>query len=322
MQRFLSFFVLVALLVCIVISVHAETEFTFDDGRDVPLFDPAKAMTELEIPDSPTVLPIDFSPGLGPWKDHYLSDWEYKDPTIHVSIARNRTEDCTYWVADIRIADASQLRTASADGFDSNMVMPGTALAERVHAIVACDGDYFCYTRKGYIIRQGHLYLDKIHGGRDLLLIDEDGDFHIIRKADRHDGREEINGKKVINCFFFGPVLVEHGELGVDFRYSDMAYKEKAQRICIAQVDKLHYQIICCEAPFRGSAGMTLKQFAQFVQSLGVGTAYNLDGGDSTMLLFRGEKVNDVNNPHTRDIADIIYFASSWNPDAEGTDTN
>ena len=124
----------------------------------------------------------------------------------------------------------------------------------------------------------------------------------------------------IINCFFFGPVLVEHGELGVDFRYSDMAYKQEAQRICIAQVGKLHYKIICCEAPYRGSTGMTLKQFALFVQGLGVDTAYNLDGGDSTMILFRGEKVNDIENVNTRDIADIIYFASAYNPEQEGSD--
>ncbi|MBQ9326157.1 MAG: phosphodiester glycosidase family protein [Clostridia bacterium] len=295
-------------------------ESVFTDGRDVPIYDSSSEMAPLEPLESPLTLPIDFSPGYGPWQDAYIGDWEYQDPTIHVTVSRNRTEDCTYWVAEIRIQDASQLRVASADGFDSNMVMPGTALAKRVNAVIACDGDYFCYTRKGYIIRQGILYLNKIHGGRDLLLVDEDGDFHIIRKADRHDGTEVINGKKVINCFFFGPVLVEHGELGTEFRYSDMAYKEKAQRLCIAQVGKLHYKIICCEAPFRGSAGMTLKQFAQFVQSLGVDTAYNLDGGDSTMLLFRGEKVNDIENPHTRDIADIVYFASAWPGEADGKD--
>jgi hypothetical protein len=33
------------------------------------------------------------------------------------------------------------------------------------------------------------------------------------------------------------------------------------------------------------------------------------------MLIFRDEKLNDVDNPHTRDIADIIYFASAYQPE-------
>ena len=41
-------------------------------------------------------------------------------------------------------------------------------------------------------------------------------------------------------------------------------------------------------------------------------TAYNLDGGDSTMMIFRNEKINDKDNENTRNISDIIYFASAW----------
>ena len=259
-------------------------------------------------------LPYDFSPGQPPRASGFISDYEYEDPTIHVVITSGREADCTYWIADVQIADASQFRTAAAGGFDSNMVMPGTALADRVNAVIACDGDYFCYTGYGYILRQGTLFLDKLKGGRDVLLVDEDGDFHVIIKAERNQGVDTINGKRVINAFFFGPVLVNHGELGKEFRYQDMAYQEYSQRMCIAQVGHLHYQIICCESPKagRGSVGMKLQQFAEFVQSLGVDTAYNLDGGDSTMLIFNGKKLNDPNNPSLRNIADIIYFASAY----------
>ncbi|MBQ9307452.1 MAG: phosphodiester glycosidase family protein [Clostridia bacterium] len=258
------------------------------------------------------VLPIDFSPGKKPLEEGYIGEWEYEDPTIHVKIEQGRENETTYYICEVRIADASQLRTASADGFDSNMVMPGTQIAKRMNAVVAIDGDYFFYTEAGYILRQGKLYLDKLRGGRDVLLIDEDGDFHILRKAKRGEGVSEINGKKVINAFFFGPVLVENGELGKEFRYTDMAYTYNSQRMAICQIGKLHYKIICCESPHRGSKGMLLEEFARFCQSKGVQTAYNLDGGDSTMLFFRNEKINDVDNPNARPLADILYFASAY----------
>ena len=258
-------------------------------------------------------LPIDFSPGKKPLSEGYLSDYEYEDPTIHVKIENGRENDTTYWICEVRIADPTQLRTASADGFDSNMTMPGVQIAKRMNAVVAIDGDYYFYSApRGYILRQGILYLDRVTGGRDVLLVDEEGDFHIIRKARGGTCPTEIDGKRIINGFFFGPVLVENGELGTEFRYTDMAYNLGSQRMAIAQIGKLHYKLICCESPQSGSKGMTLMEFARFCQEKGCITAYNLDGGDSTMLAFRNEKINDVDNPHTRDLADIIYFASAY----------
>lgn len=256
-------------------------------------------------------LPIDLSGGAAPDPDGYIGEWEYEDPTIHVKIESGRADDCDYWVADIQIGHASQLRTAAADSFSSNMVLPGTTIAQRVNAVLAIDGDYYCYTRNGFIVRQGVLYRDRLEGKRDLLLIDEDGDFHFIRKAAKNGGLLEIDGKKVINAFFFGPVLVENGELNMDYRFDEMTFAEPCQRMCIAQVGPLHYKVVCCAAPYRGSSGMKIRRFAQLVLDLGIDNAYNLDGGDSTMMIFKGEKINDVDNPKTRNIADIIYFASS-----------
>ena len=40
--------------------------------------------------------------------------------------------------------------------------------------------------------------------------------------------------------------------------------------------------------------------------------AYNLDGGDSAVLVFNNHKINDPENTNERPLADIIYFASAW----------
>lgn len=258
------------------------------------------------------LLPIDFSAGMEPDPDFYLSDREYEDPTLHVTIEELREDGCDYWVARIKIADASQLRTMSAGGFDTSMSMKGTALAKRVNAVLAIDGDYYCYTGTGYILRQGQLYLDLLNGERDVLLIDEDGDFHVVHMPKAGEVTDTVDGKKVINAFYFGPILVENGQVPEVVDGPNMAATERRQRMCIAQVGPLEYMVVCCEAPARGSSGMTLRQFAELVATLGVETAYNLDGGDSTMLIFDGEKLNDVTSTSTRSICDIIYFASAY----------
>jgi len=256
-------------------------------------------------------LPVDFSAGRQPDPASYNGGLTYSDPTLSVSIETGRQDECDYWVADIRIGHPSQLRTAAADGFESDMVLPAETIARRVNAVLAVNGDYFSYSNTGYTIRQGEMFKDRLNGRRDLLLIDEDGDFHFMRKVRKNKGVTEIDGKKIINAFSFGPVLVENGELNQDYSCDEMAFSDYCQRMCIAQVGKLHYKVICCGSPDRNSTGMTIRQFAKFVQAQGVVNAYNLDGGNSTMLIFNGEKINDVDNPKARDIADIIYFASA-----------
>ena len=257
-------------------------------------------------------LPIDFTGGYEPLASGFISRTEYEDPTIHVRVESGRYQECDYWLARIKIASPTQLRTVSAGGFNTGMTMTGTSLAKRVNAVLAVDGDYYFYTGKGYILRQGVLYQNILDGSTDVLLIDEEGDFHVVRYAVQGSVTPEINGKKVINAMYFGPALVIDGEPVREATGHNMAQDMGRQRMCIAQVGPLEYMCICCAGPARGSNGMTLPTWVEFVSSFGVKTAYNLDGGDSTMLIFNFEKVNDVNNNSSRKISDIIYFASAW----------
>lgn len=257
-------------------------------------------------------LPVDFSPGVSVDQANYISDMEYKDPSLHVVIEAGRSDNCDYWMAKIKIADASQLRTAAAGGFENESTITGTRLAMRQNAVLAIDGDYYAYHPSGLIVRQGILYRDKLLGERDVLAIDEDGDFHLFQTPGADDIGDTIDGKKLINVFHFGPVLVKDGEV-TSFKVGEwMAPNLKRQRMCIAQTGPLEYMVVCCAGPARGSAGMELQQFAALVQSLGAVDAYNLDGGDSTMMIFNGKKINDIRNENTRAISDIIYFASAW----------
>lgn len=259
-------------------------------------------------------LPIDFSGGMPLQEQFFTGTWKYKDPTISVSVKKGRTADnCDYWIASIKIAHASQLRTAAWSNFETNMEDEGARLAKRVNAVVAIDGDYFCYTGEGYIMRQGKLFLNVLRGRRDVLLVDEDGDFHVVEYAKKGELSSTINGKNVINAFYFGPALVLDGKVNwnMDLR-DDMRAEEKKQRMCIAQVGPLEYKCICCGPPARGSTGMTLLEFAKLVAAQGVQTAYNLDGGNSCMMFFNGVKINDTENTEGRKITDIVYFASAY----------
>ena len=257
-------------------------------------------------------LPLDASPGMPPTKVCTVSDTEYKDATIWVTVREGRMFDCTYWVEDIRIKDAAQLRTAAANGFGSSSVKDSIRLASENNAIAAVNGDYYTHTNSKYIFRQGKLYTDTLRGVRDILLIDVDGDFHALHLAGKNSIGEEIDGKKLANVLSFGPVLVEDGKAIADFgMVSGIAVNDGRQRVAIAQAGPLHYKLFCCAGNRRGSKGMTVEQFAQMIEQEGAIIAYNLDGGDSSMMYFNGRKVNDDNRT-ARKINDIVYFASAY----------
>ena len=261
-------------------------------------------------------LPIDFSPGQPVNTDFFLSETEYEDPTLKVSIHTGLTDNRTeYWYADVEIADASQLRTASADGFDSNAVAPGPLIASRMNAVVAINGDYFSYRGHDFYIRQGIEYKNHLRRTWDILVIDEDGDFHGFKSPTNGEVGTEIDGKKIINGFCFGPLLINGGEKMPRGYDTGMSADTKCQRMAIAQIGPLKYRVVCCAGPrsARAGQGLTLEDFREFLYGMGdIQVAYNLDGGESTMLIINGEKINSPDNPNTRDVADIIYFASAY----------
>jgi len=273
-------------------------------------------------------LPINNETGSVPRAEGYTSETNYQDSTIRVNISTGRKADCDYWVADIIIRDASQLRTWAAGAkhdFSSNATEDALTLAKKSKGVLVLNGDFYTDNSRrgfGYIIRQGELCQNNLdEPGKDksrladILLIDEDGDFHGLHRAGKGEVPETVGGKRILNAFTFGPILVENGKAVTDFqgadRWMDMAQGTLKQRICIAQAGHLHYKVICCSGPSYGQPGMYLNDFAQVAEAEGVEIAYNLDGGDSTMLYFNGGKVNGGRRNTLRKLHDIIYFASA-----------
>ena len=296
------------------------------------------------------LLPIDFTPGAVPNEKGYSSSKDasgnevlsYEDSTIRVTISQVPYLKTVVYVADIVITDPSQLRTAAMDQGD--FAKKGRAKEEqkgfirqagRMNAVIAINGDssYADEKRKfGIIFRQGvHVDTDyrldpKGEHRMDLLLIDENGDFHGIHSAQAGDLDDPsvYKGKKIFNIFAFGPILVENGEALTDFQGADtnqkklggtwmnMASQEARTRMAIGQVGPLHYKLFTSVGNYNHHTGLTLVELAAFIASQDVQIAYNLDGGDSARMIFNGKQVN----PKTGDpraLWDMIYFASAEN---------
>ncbi len=273
-------------------------------------------------------LPIDLSPGSAYTGAYERGDEQvYEDPTIRVERYRipneNSDFDCTVYYAIVSIADASQLRTYPANGKDfcTTTRTPGVKLAKRMRAVLAINGDYPATfsgnTANTYVLRQGKVYRDTVEPGLDMLLIDEDGDFHVLtRDVDLAAAEKtQIDGKRVINAFQFGPALVIDGKPVDDESILDKYHsptfahpESKEQRMVIAQIDTLKYMVLCV-----AHYGASLTYMRDIAMALApCRTVYVLDGGESAQMVFLGTLCNNTDgNKVSRDLADIIYFASA-----------
>lgn len=263
-------------------------------------------------------LPIDDSSGIAVNEAFYLDEVTYEDPSIRVSIETYPWESTICYVARVSIADASQLRSASAYGFTRKQLASVQDMARRMNAVIAINGDYCYYqlsTVGSYLIRQGKVYSERLSEGRDMLLIDRNGDFHILQDIS-YDKLYSFDLSTVVNTFSFGPGLIVDGQpLDASYRAMFNGSRERHQRAAIAQVKKgeLEYVLAVSEGDRESKdGGLTLHEWAAFLSTLGVENAYNLDGGNSTAIIFHDEKINAVQNRHHRKISDIVYFASAY----------
>lgn len=235
----------------------------------------------------------------------------YSDENIQIKVTEYRENDTTIHVADITLSSAEYLKTALAKGsYGRNVTEKTSEMAEDVNAILAINGDYYGAQESGYVIRDGVIYRDTKESGQEDLVIYEDGTMEIISEDDVT--AEELLQKGAKEVLSFGPALVENSEVSVT--ENDEVGKAMASnpRTDIGVIDDLHYVFVVADGRTTESAGLSLLELAEFMTSLGVKTAYNLDGGGSSTMYFNGEILNNPTtngkNIEERSVSDIVYI--------------
>ncbi len=262
-----------------------------------------------------TPLPIDEKGGIPPYDWGYTGEGRYQDESISVQIDSGRFEGTNFTTVEIKIAHPSQLRTLKAGRYGSTQETPGATLARRVKAVVAIGGDFFAFHNFGYIVRQAQFYRKSLTEKQDVLVIDDQGDFHLFIRPNKAtiDAFEQENKARIINAFTFGPALLMDSEPIKD-RTKAKTDEVLAQRIAFCQTGPLSYRVVYCEGPNDdNSKGMGIDQFVRLIDTFDdVIHAYNLDGGSSATIVFKDEKINGPQAQRGRSIGDIIYFASAY----------
>ena len=238
----------------------------------------------------------------------------YQDDSITVTLWRETVGDATYNVARVKIADPSQFRTGlnHPKARTDNKI---SAIAEKHNAVVAIGGDYFGKDDYGYVVRMNEVFRKKPSKQRDMLLVDNNGDFHIILQSDADELKALLSSDTLTfpNVFNFGPALVVDGKVCEIPDYYKNKYNVFADepRCAIGQLGELEYLLVVVDGRRKDSDGCTCAELADFMAKQGCTMAYNLDGGNSALMWFGGENYSEKTVKAERSVSDIIYFATA-----------
>ena len=320
---------LILLLLMVPFLVPSALPYAGAEESDLPVYSPVQLDNPHPEPLLPLPGPKDPDPTpYAPRADGYVMDpetgaaWEYRDSTLYVKIETRMILNTKVLFTWIQIADPSQLRT-QITGETSPV-----KLAQRLRAVVAINGDWYSGRAEGTIYRNTIQLRDKPCKARyDLLIIDDEGNFHILYRPENTDVLAPYEGH-IMHTFMFGPGLVIDGKLMTEVDEAAFVHNQygsgagmglpaKAQRQAICQMGPLSYLIITTEGPNNKQDkehGFTAGELAELAYSVGAVNAYNLDGGNSASLIMNGVKMNRFGKGGIREITDMIYFITAEAP--------
>ena len=236
--------------------------------------------------------------------------------TIDISTVVTGSGDSTvtYYVADVVLTDATVLRSAFAnDEFGTNIVQDPSAIAADHGAVFAINGDYYGFRDTGIVIRNGVAYRDA--GAREGLALYRDGSVRVYDET--ATDADELLAAGVWHTLSFGPSIVQAGavvegieDVEVDTNVGNHSIQGDQPRTGIGVIDANHLVFVVVDGRSEGySEGVTLPELAAIFTGLGAVTAYNLDGGGSSTMVFDGSLVNDPLGKGTeRGTSDVLYI--------------
>lgn len=241
-----------------------------------------------------------------------VTNTSYDDGNISITITEYEYEGTVIYAADVILSSPEYLKTALArNTYGKNITDTTSSIASDNNAILAINGDFYGTQERGYVIRNGVLYRSSSKRGSEALVIYRDGSFDVI--SEDQISAADLLAAGAYNVFTFGPALVYDGEISVSVNSEVGRAKASNPRTAIGIVDELHYVFVVSDGRTSESEGLSLYELAEFMQdTLNVRTAYNLDGGGSSTMVFNGTVINNPtsggNRIKERSVSDIVYI--------------
>lgn len=248
--------------------------------------------------------------------DYDKGHWEYRSDILGIIIDKVETVErgnlpfCKY-VAHVYMRKTNSFRAVISVPH-ATIGIPNIQpwrLSRAYRAVLAITGDNLNdkdVAKKGIILRNGVLYHD---GNReDSLVIDNDFSMRIVHKNEE-TGRDLMDSG-ILNCFSFGPVLVEDGKVNPD---ADKHHVAGGNPRCgVGMIEPGHFLVIVSDGrDSKRANGYVMSEFAQIFADYGAQVAYNMDGGSSAAMIFMGEHINWHTGDGQRSWADGLTWGYS-----------
>lgn len=240
---------------------------------------------------------------------NYTNDeWNYETSTLKVSVEPQKTSYTNYWVCHIQTFSTQQLCSALCGGTYGNPRAKTSAEVAEHNGVIGINGSGFSYSSGEpapgkSMIKDGKIYNDTYSNGNIMCVTQDGGMFTAIAGMTV----EDMLNRGVRDTYCFGPTLVENGKAYEITSAFQQTYRY--QRTAVGMVNPGDYYILIVDGKGSGgSQGMTYEEMQKTFLDLDCQYAYNLDGGGSTTLVFKGRIINSLTDGNERPCADILYF--------------
>lgn len=249
--------------------------------------------------------------GFVPASEQTKTETEYIGENLHFTVTTVQDKTTfsgrvTYYVTDIYLRNVQCLRTAAADSFRSSSRDSVSDIAKRDGALLAVSGDMFNAHTHSLVIRNGEVFDTKLYSNWEVCFLYLDGTMEAMTAEQYKNAtlREDI-----WQAWEFGPSLLDaEGHAYGNFPQSKV--NPQNPRCAIGYFEPGHYCFVTVDGRQKESRGLTLKELAALMESLGCRVAFNLDGGKSASLYWN-EKIFNKPVDGGRDMSDIIYLVDT-----------
>ena len=228
----------------------------------------------------------------------------YRSDTLSVTLAQRRYNKSNIYVADIYVKDIQQFKTAFAnDTFGTGQYEWPRHICKRVDAVIAVNGDNYAARQDGVVIRNGELFKNR-NASMDVCVIYWDGRMETFRG--RSFKAKDAIAAGAYQAWNFGPTLLDKNGAPLK-HFTNTTVGDTNPRTVLGYFEPGHYCLVVVDGRSEDSVGLGFRSLAKLMSALGCKQAFNLDGGNTSMMMV-GDTVISEPSEGGRASSDIIYF--------------
>lgn len=249
------------------------------------------------------------------------TDSSYQSANVCISISSERYLNTDIYVADIYIRSVNSFQRGMASNKFKGATQRIDKIAQANESIIAMTGDNSANLSVGWVIANGKIWRKTRNRKRELCVLYSSGEMVILQPGEivADEISAGVEAGEIWQTFLFGPsLLTEDGKAKTTFN-SDV--KPKNPRSVIGYYEPGHYCFVQVDGRKTASklekgkknAGLTLAELSAYMETLGVASAYNLDGGQSSMMYFK-DGIYSTAYKNGRRLGDVVLIRE---PEAE-----